>query len=89
MDEKELKEAMERYSEEIFVKMYRAVDRMVRDYDANDKARNLRNAGAASAYAIVLREMGHEVDLRIYNADGYDLTDKIIVDGKTYDFFHK
>lgn len=83
MDERELQEAIERYGEEIFVKMYRAVDRMVSDYDMNDKERNLRNSGSATAYAIVLRKIGHEVDLRIYNAGGYDLTDQIIVDGKT------
>lgn len=88
MDEKELQEAIERYGEEIFVKMYSAVDRMVSDYNMDDKERNLRNSGFATAYAIVLRKIGHEVDLRIYNAGGYDLTDQIIVDGKTYDFFH-
>lgn len=75
--------------EMIFTKMYQAVDYMVSSYNRNDFERNLRNSGSASAYASVLRSMGHEVDLRIYNADGYDLTDKIVVNGKEYDFFHK
>ena len=75
--------------EEIFTKMYQSIDRMVQDYNRRDIERNHRNSGGASAFASVLRSMGHEVDLRVYNADGYDLTNCIVVDGKTFDFFHK
>lgn len=75
--------------EEIFTKMYQSVDLMVQHYNRKDIERNHRNSGSASAFASVLRSMGHDVDLRIYNADGYDLTDVIVVDGKKYDFFHR
>ena len=74
--------------EEIFTKLYQSVDWMVQNYNNKDVERNHRNSGSALAYATVLRSMGHEVDLRIYNANGYDLTNNIVIDGKTYDFFH-
>ena len=74
--------------EEIFTKLYQSIDWMVQNYNQKDIERNHRNSGSALAYASVLKSMGHEVDLRIYNADGYDLTNNIVVDGKKYDFFH-
>lgn len=74
--------------EMIFTKMYQAVDWMVSNYNKQDIERNHRNSGSASAFASVLRSMGHNVDLRVYNQDGYDLTNAIIVNGKQYDFFH-
>lgn len=73
----------------VFTKMYQAVDWMVDCYNRKDLARNYRNSGTASGCASVLRSLGYEVDLRIYNKDGYDLTDRIVVEGKTFDFFHK
>lgn len=87
-DEKELSEEAKTFCEDVLIKLYRAVDYMVCDYDRRDLERNLRNAGAASACAAIFIAMGHEVDLKIYNKDGYDLTDQIIIDGKSYDFFH-
>ena len=74
--------------EEIFLGMYRSVDWMVQAYNHKDTDRNHVNYGGATAFASVLRSMGHEVDLRVYNDDGYLLTNCIVVDGREYDFIH-
>ena len=74
--------------EEIFLGMYRSIDWMVQAYNRKDYDRNHVNYGSATAFASVLRSMGHEVDLRVYDKDGYLLTNSIVVDGREYDFFH-
>lgn len=74
--------------EEIFLGMYRSIDWMVQAYNRKDMKRNHVNYGSATAFASVLQGMGHEVDLRVYVADGYLLTHRIVVDGREYDFFH-
>ena len=74
--------------EEIFLGMFRSVDWMVQNYNNKDLKRNHVNYGSATAFASVLRSMGHEVDLRVYGDGEYLLTNGIIVDGKQFDFFH-
>lgn len=74
---------------EIFLGMYRSIDWMVQAYNQKDNDRNHVNYGSATAFASILQSMGHEVDLRVYNEDGYLLTNHIVVDGKEFDFFHK
>lgn len=74
--------------EEIFLGVYRSIDWMVQAYNRKDLKRNQVNYGSATAFASVLRSMGHEVDLRVYDADGFLLTNSIVIDGKTFDFFH-
>ena len=74
--------------EEIFLGMFRSVDWMVQNYNRKDLKRNHINYGSATAFASVLRSTGHEVDLRVYDAEGYLLTNSIVVDGREFDFFH-
>lgn len=74
--------------EEIFLGMYRSIDWMVQNYNSKDLNRNHVNYGSATAFASVLRSMGHEVDLRVYGEGDYLLTNGIVVDGKQFDFFH-
>ena len=74
--------------EKLFFKVYNAVDYMVANYKSGDLKRNHTNYGSATAYADMLRETGHEVDLRVYGEGEFLLTDKIVIDGKEYDFFH-
>ena len=73
--------------EEIFLGMYRSIDWMVQSYNRKDMKRNQINYGSATAFASVLRSMGHEVDLRVYDLEGYLLTNHICVDGREFDFF--
>lgn len=74
--------------ETIFSRLYNSVDQMVENRKVQDNERNHVCYGAAVAYAVVLREMGHAVELGVYEKEGYLLTDKITVDGKGFDFFH-
>lgn len=74
--------------EQLFFKLYNAVDWMMKNYEQKDSNRNRVNYGSATAYACILREMGHDVELRVYEKEGYLVTDKITIKGADYDFFH-
>lgn len=74
--------------EKYFTRLYQAIDYMMEAYKKQDTNRNHTNYGSATAYAEVLRDMGHEVELRVYSKDEYLITDKITIDDKTFDFFH-
>ena len=74
--------------EKLFFKLYNAVDYMMKAYEQKDTLRNYTNYGAATAYASILMELGHEVDLRVYGEGEFLITDKIVINGKEYDFFH-
>lgn len=75
--------------EEIFLGLYRSVDRMMQAYNRQDLNRNRTNYGSATAFASVLQSMGHEVDLKVYGDGDYLLTNAFVVDGRQFDFFHK
>lgn len=74
--------------EKYFTSLYKAIDYMMEAYKNLDINRNHTNYGSATAYAEVLRDMGHKVELRVYGKDEYLITDKITIDDKTFDFFH-
>lgn len=72
----------------LFSKLYRALDAMMYCYTIKDVLRNHTNYGAATAYADILSELGHDVDLKVYGDGEYLITNFISIDGKDYDFFH-
>lgn len=59
-----------------------SVDFMNSQAEQKDLLRNRVNYGVASTLASVLRDMGHEVDIRVYGDGDYLISAKIIVDGE-------
>lgn len=71
-----------------FTKLINKMDDLMETYRQRDLKRNCVNCGMAQAYATVMHDMGHDVSLRIYEKDGFYITDQITIDGKSYDYFH-
>ena len=54
------------YFETIRYRLYMAVDRLNDQAADNDHERNHVNYGAATAWAIVMQDMGHEINLPVW-----------------------
>ena len=54
-----------------------------------DNARNHFNSGMAHAYALVLSDMGHDVDIAEYGDEGFLKVAKIKFDGEVFYDFEK
>lgn len=68
--------------EKYYENLIMAVDMMNSQAEGKDLLRNHTNYGRASVFASVLRDMGHEVDIRVYGEGDYLVSAKIIVDGE-------
>lgn len=83
-------ERIKNYFEEICCRLYMAVDRLNGQADDNDHERNHVNYGVATTWATVLREMGHEVDLPVWEDSQKNLRIPYIeIDGKKWIEFEK
>lgn len=49
-----------------------------------DLERNRVNYGCAISWAQVMRDFGHDVDLPVYDNDGFLRIAKIVIDGEVY-----
>lgn len=74
----------ETFFEKLTVKIFEHISRMNSYADEKDLCRNQTNYGSATAYADVLREFGHKVDIPAYGEDDYLRVDKFIVGDKTF-----
>lgn len=73
--------------EKYYMAMFEAVERMNDQADEKDLLRNHVNYGVTTAYASVLRDFGHKIDLCVYSDGDYLISSKIIVDGEIkFDF---
>lgn len=73
--------------EKYYMAMLNAVERMNDQAEEKDLLRNNTSYGAATAYASVLRDFGHEVDICVYGDGDYLISAKIVVDGEIkFDF---
>lgn len=74
--------------EKLFMKLYNAIDYMMKSFEQKDSERNRTNYGSATAYGSVLRELGYDVEIPAYEKDGYLVVDWFKINDKKYDFFH-
>lgn len=52
--------------------------------EQKDLERNRVNYGCAISWAQVMRDFGHDVDLPVYDSDGFLRIAKIVIDGEVY-----
>lgn len=52
--------------------------------EQKDIERNRVNYGCAISWAQVMRDFGHDVDLPVYDSDGFLRIAKIVIDGEVY-----
>lgn len=62
------------------LELIKHIDWMNRQHKNGDLPRNRTNYGIATVYAKTIREMGHEVDLRVYGDGDFLVTDGIMID---------
>lgn len=60
-----------------------AVNLMNSHAEGKDLPRNHTAYGTAAAYASILRDFGHEVDICVYGDGDYLVSAKLVVDGET------
>lgn len=72
--------------EKVKLELIKHIDWMNKQYKSGDLPRNRTNYGIATVYAKTIREMGHEVDLRVYGEGDFLATDGIMIDGKFIEF---
>jgi hypothetical protein len=75
--------------EKYYKVLLNAVSRMNNLADGKDLPRNHTAYGMAAAYASVLRDLGHEVDICVYGDGDYLVSAKLVVDGETKIDFEK
>lgn len=51
--------------------------------EQKDLERNRVNYGCAISWAQIMRDFGHDVDLIVYDSDGFLRVAKIMIDGKS------
>lgn len=68
--------------EKYYMAMFEATSRMNSCAKEKDLLRNHTNYGTSTAYASILQDFGHEVDICVYGDGDYLISAKIIVDGK-------
>lgn len=73
-----------------YIAMFEAIIRMNEQAEEKDLLRNHTNYGTASAYASVIQDFGHEVDICVYGDGDYLISAQIIIDGEVkFDFEKK
>ena len=65
-----------------YMAMFEATTKMNSCAKEKDLLRNHTNYGTSTAYASVLRDYGHKVDICVYGDGDYLMSAKIIVDEK-------
>lgn len=78
------------YFETIRLRLYEAVDRLNDQAADNDHERNHVNYGEATAWVIILQDIGHKVDLPVWEDSKKNLRIPYIgIDGKKWIEFEK
>lgn len=72
------------YFDNVKVRLFTDCNNVNNYEEQKDLERNRVNYGRAISWAQVMRDFGHDVDLPVYDSDGFLRIAKIVIDGEVY-----